>query len=469
MEKIKGRSQTFFGSAFYYTLGVILTQGTTFITVTVLFNRLMPPEQYNLMTLYGVYFNIFAIIEGFQAYGSINNARLDFGAEKLNAYTSATFGLGVIGFAVLLGMFVALQNVLTEAIGFSFDIILLCLVQGFFYFVVQHLAAKYQVQNRPGPFVFWTSLVAILRLAFSTTLVLLFVSNKYLGDVYGSSIAYGAVGIAAAVIIITRGKMVYDAKWWKYCLKISVPLIFSALATTALLSLDRIMMDSLSTPAESGIYGFVYNIAIVTTGVWLAFNKPWSVWYFNKTHAGDKESILHLFKKYSLFVTLLSVAFTLVCPEFVRVIGAQEYQSGVYTIPVLAAGCYFIFLYSFPVNFETYRQKTVYIAIGTVSAAALNIALNFYMIPHFGGLGAAIASLISLFMLFVFHYIIARHVIRGFEINFIRLLIPALYIFAALAATYLFMDVWPVRWGVGVFMLVLSFRTYRQSRHIMME
>jgi Membrane protein involved in the export of O-antigen and teichoic acid len=399
----------------------------------------------------------------------MNNARLDYGADKLNAYTSATFGLGLVGLAALLGVFLLLQNIFIAALHFSFFVILLCILQGFFFFAVQHLAAKYQVQNRPGSFIFWTSMVAIVRLAVSTSLVLLFVNNKYLGDVYGSSIAYSTVGVAAILVIVIRGKTLYNAKWWKYCLKISTPLIFSALANTFLFTLDRIMMQNLSTPAETGVYSFVYNIAIVTTAVWLAFNKPWVVWYFDKTHAGKKEEIIHLFKKYSLFVTLLSAAFTLVCPDFVRIIGAAGYQSGIYTIPLLAAGCYFIFLYSFPVNYESYKQKTIFIAVGTLSAAALNFGLNFYTIPHFGGNGAAAASLISFFMLFIFHYIIAKHVIRGFEISFIQLLIPALYIFAALAATYLFMNMWPVRWGICIVMLVLSFRTYRQSRHIMME
>jgi O-antigen/teichoic acid export membrane protein len=467
MNKVNSKSQTFFGSAFYYTLGVILAQGTAFITL-MLFNRLMLPDQYSLMTLYGVYFGIFGTIEGIQAYGSMNNARLDFGTEKLNAYTSATFGLGIVSLAALMVVFLLLQNVFTVALHFSFSVVLLCIVQGFFFFTVQHLAAKYQVQNRPGPFVFWTAAVAILRLAVSTALVLLMANNQYMGDVYGSSIAYGAVGIAAAIVIVSRGKTLFNAKWWKYCLKISMPLVFSALASTALLTLDRIMMDNLSTPTETGVYSFVYNIAIVTTAVWLAFNKPWVVWYFDKSHAGKKDEIIHLYKKYSLFVTLLSVAFTLVCPEFVRIIGAPEFQSGVFTIPLLAAGCYFIFLYSFPVNYESYKQKTVYIAVGTVAAAALNIGLNFYAIPHFGGAGAAAASLISFFMLFVFHYCISKYVIKGFQLNFIQLLIPALYIFAAMGATYLFMDMWPVRWIIGIAMLVLSFRTYRQSRHIMM-
>jgi hypothetical protein len=49
------------------------------------------------------------------------------------------------------------------------------------------------------------------------------------------------------------------------------------------------------------------------------------------------------------------------------------------------------------------------------------------------------------------------------------LLVPALIIAASLAGTYLFIDVWPVRWIAGVAMLAFSFKIYKQSRHIMME
>ncbi len=463
-----GKNRSFFGSAFFYTIGVVLAQGTSAIT-TIVLGRLMPTEQFALVAVYYMWFTIFGVVAGLQAFGSVNNARLEFGRDKLDAYTSSTYGLGIISTAVMMGIFFLLQNPLSASMQFPFSVILLCLVQGFFSFTVQHLAAKYRVSNQPGKFVFWTATVYLLRLAISVILVLQMTQNQYLGDVYGSSIAFGAVGIAAAVFIFARGKTFFNAKWWKYCLSISLPLVASGLANYVLLQANRVMLQNLSTPVETGVYSFVATIAVAVTGVWLAFNNAWSVWYFDKTHAGAKEEILHLYKKYSLFVTFLSVWFTLVSPDIVRILGGTQYEAGVPMIPLIVAGCFFLFLYSFAVNYETYKRKTPYIAIGTVSAAALNIVLNLFLIPQYGGMGAAVATLLSYTALFVIHYIFAKYVIRGFEIGFIRLLVPALYMLAAMAATYLLMDVWPARWAVGIVMLVLSFRTYRQSRHIMME
>ncbi len=463
------KPKSFFGSAFFYTLGVILAQGTAFVTNTLVFGRLMPYDQYALVSVYYVWVTIFGTVAGLQAFGSINNARLAFGRDKLDAYTSSTYGLGLVSMAALTGIFLLLQNFLSSAMHFPFFVVLLCLVQGFFSFTVQHIAAKFRVLNQPGKFAFWTSVAYILRIGLSTALVLQFTQNKYLGDVYGSVISFGLAGTVVAILIFVRGKTFFHAKWWKYCLHISLPLVLSVLANYILLQANRVMLQNLSTPLETSLYSYAANFAVAVTGVWLAFNNAWSVWYFDKTHVGAKEEIIHLYKKYSLFVALLSVAFVLVSPDIVRIFGGSKFEAGVPMIPLIATGCFFLFLYSFSVNYETYKRKTPLIAIGTVSAAALNIALNLFLIPRYGGMGAAFATLISYAALFVIHYLFAKFVVRGFEIGFVQLLLPALYVLAAMAVAYLLMDVWPARWAAGILMLALSFRTYRQSRHIMME
>ena len=411
---IMSKNRSFFGSAFYYTLGVILAQGTSFITISVILNRLMPAEQYALVSVVYVWVTIFGSIAGLQAYGSINNAKLDFGPDKLDAYTSSTYGMGVVSMAAMLGIFFVLQNILASSMKLPFAVILLCLVQGFFSFTVQHIAAKYRVLNQPGKFVFWTSAAFMLRLVFSVIFVLMLTENKYLGDVYGSTLAYATAGIAAAILIFARGKSFYNAKWWKYCIAITLPMVFSGLANYVLLQSNRLMLQYMSNLLETALYSYVANIAVTVTAVWLAFNNAWSVWYFDKTHAGAKEEIIHLYKKYVFFVTFLSIAFTLVVPDIVRILGGSQYEAGIPMVPLIAAGCFFLFLYSFAVNYETYKQKTTFIAVATISAAAINIGLNLWLIPLYGGMGAAVSTLVSYFALFVIHYVIAKIYHQGF-------------------------------------------------------
>ena len=70
-----------------------------------------------------------------------------------------------------------------------------------------------------------------------------------------------------------------------------------------------------------------------------------------------------------------------------------------------------MFLYSFPVNYEFYHKKSIHIAIGTSVAAVINCILNYILIPKMGMAGAAVATLISYVMLWIFHHLVSKYFI----------------------------------------------------------
>ncbi|MGI6153514.1 MAG: lipopolysaccharide biosynthesis protein [Christensenellaceae bacterium] len=467
-----GKKLSFFGSAFYYTIGVVLAQGTTFLTLMVL-ARLVSPDDNAMLNLYATWASVFGTIVGLQGYGSMNNARLDFGREQLDAYTSASFGLGSISLLIMMAVLLVFGDFFAVAMKFPVELLVLCLLQGFFTYSVQHIAQKYRVLNKPVPFVIWTAAVSILRLVLSVSLVWMLKERQqndlYMGDVYGSFAANAAVGAVAVIVILFKGKVFYNRAWWKYCLAISLPFVFSGLANLVLAQSDRYMLISLATTTEAGIYSYVFTIAQVAVALWMAFNNAWSVWYYDKTHAGKSEEIVQLFKKYALFVTLLSMGLILVSPDIVRIFGGAEYSPGISITPLMMGGCYFMFLYTFPVAYESYKRKTAYIAIGTFSAAALNIIINLFSIPAWGMMGAAFSSICSYIMLFIFHYIIARFVIKGFEIPFRLLMLQGLFVLGAIALTYISLEITALRWVLLAILALASLRVYKESRHIMME
>lgn len=464
-----GKKQlSFFSSAFYYTIGVIMAQGTTFIALLIL-AKLMIPEDYAVISLYALWASIFGTIIGLQAFFSLNNAKLDYGESRMNEYTSVTFGLGLLTLGVFMAFVLLFQDAFVAFLGFPFEVVVFCVLQGFFSFCMMHLSNKYRVLNRPLPFVVWSSLIAVIRLVLSILFVTHMTVDKYMGDIYGSFLAYATIGAAAACVIIVQGKKLYNRDIWKYCLVISVPFVFTNLSTLLLGQSSRYILDRMVGRYESGIYSYVYNIGLIGTAIWTACNNAWNVWYFDKTHAGKKDEINQLYNKYTAFVTLFSACIVLLSPDLVRILGGTEYADGVRLVPLLIAGCYFMFLYSFPVAYETYKKKTAYIAIGTVGVAGLNIGLNIALIPGYGGMGATIATVVSYLVLFVYHYLVARYAIKGFEISFRKLLLPGLLIFAVTAITYLTIDLWLPRLIITVACLVFCVRIFLQSRHIMME
>lgn len=76
----------------------------------------------------------------------------------------------------------------------------------------------------------------------------------------------------------------------------------------------------------------------------------------------------------------------------------------------LSFAIYFIFLYSLPVHIEYFYKKTKFIATGTSLAAGINIALNYFFIRSYGYTASAWTTLASYFLLFVFHWFIAKKI-----------------------------------------------------------
>ena len=60
-----------------------------------------------------------------------------------------------------------------------------------------------------------------------------------------------------------------------------------------------------------------------------------------------------------------------------------------------------------PAQIEYYYEKTAYISIGTTLAALLNVVLNWICIPKFGYVAAAYTTLVTYFLYFFIHLILA--------------------------------------------------------------
>lgn len=101
----------------------------------------------------------------------------------------------------------------------------------------------------------------------------------------------------------------------------------------------------------------------------------------------------------------------MVSSEIIYYLAPQEYADSNYCVIPLIQSVFFTFLYYLPVGLEYFLKKTFYISIGTVSAAVLNVLLNYITIKYFGYKSAAYTSAFCYFIYFVFHMIIAKKLV----------------------------------------------------------
>ena len=133
---------------------------------------------------------------------------------------------------------------------------------------------------------------------------------------------------------------------------------------------------------------------------------------------------------YSLYIAVAGTVATLVSIlglDLIPIIATVEYRPAALAIPLLA------FSAIANQSFQTMgpgieiSQKTWHITWITVMTASINVGLNFYFVPRYGFVGAAITTLISFLVYWLTKYAVAQ---RYFPV---RYRLPAILVYYTFA------------------------------------
>ena len=205
-------------------------------------------------------------------------------------------------------------------------------------------------------------------------------------------------------------QVLFNTNYWKYGLSISLPSVIHTFSQQILSQFDRIMIGALVSVVAVGIYGFIQTIASILQIIVQSMDNAWSVWMYEQLDQKQYTQIQDKSKAYILLMNILYVGFISLAPDVIHIAGTKEYYDGISMVIPLSFAIYFIFLYSLPVHIEYFYKKTKFIATGTSLAAGINIALNYFFIRSYGYTASAWTTLASYFLLFVFHWFIAKKI-----------------------------------------------------------
>ena len=454
--------------AFFNVLGPLLLNGINFLTLPI-FTRLLTTADFGRINLYTTWVQAAAVVIGLQTYGAIAPARVHIPEGEHKRFYSSILSLSLLSSAAFSALLLAFIGPVSRFLEFPKAVVVLILLHAAGLYFVNFANMKY-IHNKQASLHFLLSFsvtVLSLGIALLLTLNVFPEEDRWFGRLIGYAAPNFTIGAALAVVILLQGKTLYDKGYWSYALKISLPLILHNLSQIVLSQSDRVMLQKLTDETQVGIYSAIFTIAHILNIIYNALNNTWVPVYYDHLKADQLDDVRRRSRNYVFLFTCLAVGFILLSPEVTRLIVKEAYWEGIPLIPVMALSFYFIFLYSFPVNLEFYHKRTGVIAAGTISAAAVNIVCNALMIPKWGMMGAAAATLISYGALFVFHYCIAKFVIGGKGFTFrLRLLLPGLGAVAlASGLFYLLQDYWYLRWGIGAVVGVfLLLRILRQKK-----
>lgn len=251
------------------------------------------------------------------------------------------------------------------------------------------------------------TIVTIFNALLTLMLSAFFVLYNKMG-LYGfflSSISGNFISLCIVMFFVARKLPCnIDIRLWLPLVKLGFPSIWGVFAFLFIDYIDRKLIQDMMGLEALGIYTIGYSLGMIMLLFVGAFGNAWApffISYINKQEEA-KRVFPQVYKYYFLsfgFIVLMAFAFG---KMFVYLMVDEKfYQAfqvvGIIVMSYLLKGLYLISLPSI-----YFYKKMWWQAIIEWSAAITNIILNFVLIPYLGILGAALATLLSYFVLVVF-------------------------------------------------------------------
>lgn len=441
-----------------YTIGNYCLKGIGLITVPI-FSRLLSTADYGIYNTFLAYEGILYLFIELALHESLKNAKYKF-EGKLDEYTSSITIIPIILMLLYGAMVFIFGKLLMPIVGLSKILLYLLIWYSFCSGLVVFYRFRLALDYNYNEYLKISFANVIANVTLSIFLILnVFDQDRYMGRILGGTISFTIIAIYILIRLYRKATPKCNSQYWKYGLKIGVPIIPHGLAQILLLQFDRVMINSIVGSAEAGIYSFAYTIYSLIQIFSQSLETVFSPWVFSELKKNLEQGKKKVQKIGTCFMLLLAGACTtvmLIAPEVILVLGGKKYADSVYCVCPIVLGGFFAMSYCIPAVIEYFYEKTFYTSIGTTIAAAMNIVLNIIFIKKYGYVAASYTTLISYLVYFSLHEYISKR-LCGFNMILNKYLLVALAILGvAFTTSVLFVGQVIIRLSVLLLLVVIG-------------
>jgi O-antigen/teichoic acid export membrane protein len=225
---------------------------------------------------------------------------------------------------------------------------------------------------------------------------------------------------------------------------------------------DRFMVEAMCSAELNGLYSVAYKIPNLLIYAISIFDSAWKL---SVSYEDDPEACSSFYTRvWRIYTTLAFLgggALILTCRLFAGLLFAGDFVQAWVYIPILTYATVFCALCTFLSSVYFASKKTMWSMITAIVGAALNVTLNFLLIPKFDAMGASIATFASYFVVCILRLITTRRLIP-FKQEWLRgavntLLLGALTVVVTLSESHIPSPL--IAWGIagGIFCVMVVF------------
>ena len=301
----------------------------------------------------------------------------------------------------------------------------------------------FRIYRKMFIYTFLVILTSVGRISLTIFLLIFFGYGIY-GVVFSALFSYFLSLVIALIIIIKQvGFSLPSFSEMPKYLRFSLPLAPTSLIFWVTTSSDRYIIGFLLGTISVGIYSAAYSIGYIL----YLFVKPLQIillpqlsTLYDKGEIEEVKTYISYSLKFFLLISVPSlVGLTVMAEQILVLFTTIEFIKGITIIPLIALSAVFHGLFQIIINITVIYKKTKYNFWIQGLAALFNIALNFLLIPLFGIIGAAIATLLSFTIMFFAAYIVTIKFLR-FKIDLFFVIKIILSSLMMAAIIYLFKE-----------------------------
>lgn len=236
----------------------------------------------------------------------------------------------------------------------------------------------------------------------------------------------------------------------------------SAMAATGLIWADTLLLGIMTTAQQVGVYNVSTRLVTLAVFVMAPINASFAPHIAHLHHLGEREEVSRTYGAATSWIVRLSVpAFValLVFPKDLLHLFGSGFVAGATCTVVLACG-QLVNAATGPCGSLLNMSGRVFVNMAdTVASLVLNIALNLWLIPQHGIVGAAIAWSVSLATVNIAR-VIQVHVLMHVTLagsGVLRALAAGVPTLAAAGLVMVFVDGWAARIVVGIVVILVAY------------
>ena len=269
--------------------------------------------------------------------------------------------------------------------------------------ILQYSLDVIRLHFTPVRFMLLSFMKNIMGIAMGLWLIIML--NQGLYGFFGGALIASVLSLPVALWFI-RKELIWriDKAIAQKIFHFGYPFIFAGLAYWIFGSMDRWLLAELGNITEVGIFSIAFKFAAIVTFVSSAFGQAWSP-YAIKLLRDDKnyrQTYSGVLSVWYFLLAILGCAIALFADELLILLTPREYWPAARTLGFIAMGLVLFGTTQVTALGISLEKKTRLLTYGACLAAVINFLLNVVLIPKYGALGSAFATLVTYALLTIF-------------------------------------------------------------------